>query len=59
MEICAKRLNLESYSEPTFDRDLNFMRYRMGAVIEYDRKRKGYYYGNEDFELDLNIAGLL
>lgn len=59
MEICAKRLNLESYSEPTFDRDLNFMRYRMGAVIEYDRKRKGYYYGNEDFELDLNLAGLL
>lgn len=38
------------YSERTIRRDLEFMRDRLGAPLEYDRQRRGYYYA-ADYQL--------
>ena len=38
-------------SVKTIERDLEFLRDRLGAPLEYDRKRKGYYYSDEGFFL--------
>jgi predicted DNA-binding transcriptional regulator YafY len=35
----------------TIERDIEHMRDRLGADIEYDRRRKGYYYTSNDFRL--------
>jgi predicted DNA-binding transcriptional regulator YafY len=42
-----------SISEATINRDIDFMRCRLGAPIEYDYTRKGYYYSDAAFRLPL------
>jgi len=38
-------------SPKTIQRDIEFLKWEMGAPIEYDRVRHGYYYTEEDFVL--------
>ena len=38
-------------SESTFKRDMAFMRDRLGAPVEYDRERRGYFLSDESFEI--------
>ena len=38
-------------SIPTISRDIEFMKNRLNAPIEYDYKRKGYYYTQKTFRL--------
>lgn len=46
----AKRLEV---SIPTINRDVDFLKNRFNAPIEYDAKKRGYYY-SEDFDMPLN-----
>lgn len=39
----------------TISRDIEFLRDRFGAPIEYDRERRGYFY-TSDFEMPLNAV---
>ncbi len=58
--VSKKRLleDLE-ISEATFKRDLEYLRERMGAPIEYDRSLGGYrYQRNEDGCVDFELPGL-
>ncbi|MBR5097077.1 MAG: WYL domain-containing protein [Treponema sp.] len=41
-------------SIPTISRDIQFLRDRFGAQIEYDSARRGYYY-TKDFDMPLNL----
>lgn len=41
-------------SIPTISRDIEFLRDRFGAPIEYDAAQRGYYY-SDDFEMPLNM----
>lgn len=50
-DICRKALDSEKLSTATISRDIDFLRGRFHAPIEYDSSKKGYYY-SEDFELE-------
>jgi len=43
-------------SIPTISRDIEFMKDRLNAPIEYDHKRKGYYYTKKTFRLPAAIG---
>lgn len=44
-------------SQKTIQRDIEFLKYSLGAPIEYDRGKQGYYYANENWFLPaLNIT---
>ena len=50
----AKQLAYDlEVSVPTINRDIDFFKYRFNAPIEYDAKKRGYYY-LEDYEMPLN-----
>ena len=49
-DICRVRVGMGKLSIATISRDLDFLRSRFNAPIEYDRTKRGYYYKN-DFEL--------
>lgn len=53
LDACKRRLDSSRLSLATISRDLAFMRDRLSAPIEYDFFRKGYYYTESDFKLDL------
>ena len=38
-------------SAKTIERDLQYMRNRLGAPLEFDRTRRGYYYSSENYFL--------
>jgi predicted DNA-binding transcriptional regulator YafY len=40
----------------TISRDIEFMRDRLGAPIEYDARRRGYYYAEKTFRLSAGFA---
>jgi predicted DNA-binding transcriptional regulator YafY len=42
-------------STSTISRDIEYMRERLGAPIEYDALRRGYYYSEKTFRLTLNF----
>ena len=41
-------------SVPTISRDIEFLRDRFGADIQYDASQRGYYYA-KDFDMPLNL----
>jgi predicted DNA-binding transcriptional regulator YafY len=43
-------------SKATIERDIAFMKYSLNAPIEYDAKRRGYYYGEASFRLAAGFA---
>ena len=47
----AKLSELLEVQTRTIERDIEHMRDMMSADIEYDRKRKGYYYTSNNFQL--------
>jgi predicted DNA-binding transcriptional regulator YafY len=48
---CVKLAKAYETSVPTISRDIEFMRDRLDAPIEYDYQRKGYYYTEKTFRL--------
>jgi predicted DNA-binding transcriptional regulator YafY len=38
-------------SQKTIQRDIDYLRYQLGAPIEYDREKKGFYYSNDTWFL--------
>ena len=51
----AELVRLCGYSERTLKEDLQFMRDAYAAPVQYDRRQKGYYYG-EPFDLTAQVA---
>jgi predicted DNA-binding transcriptional regulator YafY len=51
----AELIRLCGYSERTLKEDIGFMRDTYGAPVQYDRRQKGYYYG-EPFDLTAQVA---
>ena len=47
---CRREFRSETLSTATISRDVEYLRDRFNAPIEYDSFRKGYYYSHE-FEL--------
>ncbi|MCR5125101.1 MAG: leucine-rich repeat protein [Treponema sp.] len=45
----------ETFSISTITRDIDFLRNRLNAPIDYDFKRKGYYYTNKNFSIEEKI----
>jgi len=39
----------------TIKRDIEFMKYRLGAPIEYDVERRGYYYTNKEWVMSFKL----
>ena len=52
-QLCMKRLGLKKLGTSTVIRNIDFLRDRFDAPIEYDHMNRGYYYAGK-FELPLN-----
>ncbi len=48
---CSKLSKQFEVATKTVHRDIEFMKYRLAAPIEYDKHKKGYYYENSTFML--------
>jgi predicted DNA-binding transcriptional regulator YafY len=47
----------EGISISTISRDIDFMRDRLNAPIEYDAKRRGYYYSQPQYRIPMGFSG--
>ena len=57
-QLCKDRLGLKKLGISTISRDIDFLRSRFHAPIEYNYFRRGYYY-YEDFSLNFDAGGIL
>ena len=58
-QLCKDRLGLKKLGISTISRDIDFLRSRFHASIEYNYFRRGYYYYYEDFSLNFDAGGIL
>jgi len=53
-QLYCEKTGYEKVGEATINRDIDFLRVRFNAPLEYDGQNRGYYYTDSNFELSLN-----
>ena len=56
-QLCKRKLGLRGLGLSTISRDIEFLRNRFYAPIEYDHIKRGYFY-SEDFSLNFDADGI-
>lgn len=59
VNVCRYDLGMGTCSPSTINRDIELLRNRFNAPLDYDRFKNGYYYADKDFIIDFDRIGSL